>query len=318
MLRWFAMAVVLVGIVTVPRGEPVAERDSRQTEMIGPEAQMLPLALNRGQLVRFHGPASSVFVADPRIADVQVKSPTLAYVFGKRAGETSLFAVDSTERLLANLRVSVSHSIEPISEALRSLLPDVELGVHPVGDAVMLTGIVPTAHHAEEARALTARFTGDEHVLNRLKVLGPNQVNLRVRVAEVNRAVVKQIGVNWDSVLRMGSFALGMATGGPLGAIAGNTVTAGVRTGSLDINGVLDALENEGLVSVLAEPNLTAVSGETASFLAGGEFPITVPQADNTITIEFKKFGVGLAFTPTVLDGGLWTGGGSVSRSALR
>ena len=129
-------------------------------------------------------------------------------------------------------------------------------------------------------------------------------------MAEVSRAVVKQIGINWDAVMSTGAFAFGLATGnvaGTLGAAVTRTagadsVFANFKAGGLDLNAVLDALENEGLVTVLAEPNLTSVTGETASFLAGGEFPITVPQSDGQVTIEFKKFGVGLSFTPTVLD----------------
>jgi pilus assembly protein CpaC len=173
---------------------------------------------------------------------------------------------------------------------------------------------------AENVRALAARLAGKDNIINRMAVRGPNQVNLRVRIAEVQRSVLKQIGVNWDALVSAGSFSFGLATGNPaIGAGLGgfgtrnfpalgtgnvDSIVGGLRTNRLNINSVIDALENEGLVTVLAEPNLTAVSGETASFLAGGEFPIPIAQQNNTITVQFKKFGVSLAFTPTLLNDG--------------
>lgn len=305
-----AMSVVML----TPLAHPVAEKDPRKVEMVGPEEKLLRIELNKGQLVRLGAAAASVFIADPAIADVQVKSPTLVYVFGKKAGETTMFAVDGNDRLLANLRVSVSHNLSHLQTAIATLFPGSFIEVSTVGDAVMLSGMVNSGQMAEDARSLAARFAGgDKNVLNRLSVRGPSQINLRVRVAEVNRSVVKRIGINWEALISVGSFAFGLATNNPvlneLGQfIVGNdsqdAIVAGVNTARLSLNGVIDALENEGLITVLAEPNLTAVSGETASFLAGGEFPMIVPQDGDRVTIEFKKFGVALAFTPTLLEGG--------------
>ena len=129
----------------------------------------------------------------------------------------------------------------------------------------------------------------------------PNQVNLRVRIAEISRGVDKQLGFNWTVAGSLGGIALGIATANPFSASAINAITGSTSLGSFNLNAVIDALEEEGLVQVLAEPNLTAPSGETASFLAGGEFPILVPGSDGTVTIDFKKFGVSLAFTPTII-----------------
>jgi len=314
MFRTIAALAVISAVMTTPLSHPVAEKDPRRVEMVGPQEKLLRIELNKGQLVRLGASASSVFIADPAIADVQVKSPTLVYVFGKKAGETTMFAVDGKDRLLANLRVNVSHNLSNLKTAMGTLFPGSFIEVSSVGDAVMLSGSVRSGQVAEDARALAARFSGgDKNVINRLSVRGPNQVNLRVRIAEVNRSVVKRIGVNWEALLSVGSFAFGLATNNPvindLGQFIVNndstdSLVGGVNTGRLSINGVIDALENEGLVTVLAEPNLTAISGETASFLAGGEFPMLVPQNADQITIEFKKFGVALAFTPTLLEGG--------------
>ncbi len=285
------------------------------------------IEVNKGRLVRLDQPATSVFLADPEIADIQVKSPTLVYVFAKKAGETSLFAVGQDDELLANFRIAVTHNLSGLEQALRDYIPDAYIKASSLGDAVVLSGVVRSAQQAEDARSLASRLSGgDANVINRIAVKGPNQINLRVRVAEVSRATVKQIGFNWEALFSAGAFTLGLATGSPVfntsvrGAansltrkfLVGNTTAGGAADsavggftkGNFDVNTVIDALENEGLLTILAEPNLTTSSGETASFLAGGEFPIPVPQDGNTITIEFKKFGVGLAFTPTILNDG--------------
>lgn len=296
----------------------MAQPRSGGAQLISTQAASMKIEVNKGRLVRLDQPASSVFLADPAIADIQVKSPTLVYVFAKKAGETSLFAVDEHDQLLANFRISVSHNLSALEQALRDYIPDAYVKAASLGDAVVLTGVVQSAQQAEDARAFAARLSGgDANVINRIAVKGPNQVNLRVRVAEVSRSTLKQIGFNWDALLSVGSFAFGLATGNAVTTAAGSTIVrrtvsgaatdsliGGYNSRNLDLNGVIDALENEGLVTVLAEPNLTATSGETASFLAGGEFPVPVPQDANTITIEFKKFGVGLAFTPTLLNDG--------------
>lgn len=305
---------------------PVAAQPTG-ARLIATQAAGMRIEVNKGRLVRLDQPAASVFLADPNIADIQIKSPTLVYVFAKKAGETSLYAVDSNDELLANFRVSVTHNLSGLEQAMRDYMPDSYVKASTLGDAVVLTGVVSSVQQAEDARSLAARLSGgDANVINRISVKGPNQVNLRVRVAEVSRATVKQLGFNWEALFSTGAFALGLATGSPVfntsvrGAaqnqarqfLVGNTtaggaadsVVGGYTGGNFDVNTVIDALENEGLLTILAEPNLTTTSGETASFLAGGEFPVPVPQNANVITIEFKKFGVSLAFTPTILNDG--------------
>jgi pilus assembly protein CpaC len=278
------------------------------------------MELNKGRLVALDQPAASVFVADPDIADVQVKSPKLLYVFAKKPGETTLYTVDATDRVVEGWRVSVAQNLTRLREGIHTYVPDARVEVSSFGDAIVLQGVVRSPEMAENVRTLAARLAGDKNVINRLSVRGPNQINLRVRIAEVQRSVIKQIGVNWDALLSAGSFTFGLATGNPaLGAGLGgfgvrnaptlgtgnvDSIVGGLHTDHWNINSVIDALENEGLVTVLAEPNLTAISGETASFLAGGEFPIPISQSNNTVTVEFKKFGVSLAFTPTLLSNG--------------
>lgn len=312
-------AAALLAFLTLPQPAVVAQPQAPQpgASVVATQAAAMRIEVNKGRLVRLDRPASNVFLADPAIADIQVKSPTLVYVFAKRAGETSLFAVDRDDRLLANFRISVTHNLSALDEAIRQYLPDAAIRTSSLGDAVVLTGMARSAVQAEDARALAARLAGgDANVINRIAVRGPNQINLRVRIAEVQRSVVKQLGINWDAIFSAGSFAFGLATGNPvvagstfltrrnIGGSSTDSLFGGFNGSNVDVNTLIDVLESEGLITVLAEPNLTATSGETASFLAGGEFPIPVPQDQSTITIEFKKFGVGLAFTPTLLNDG--------------
>jgi pilus assembly protein CpaC len=265
-------------------------------------------------LIRLSRPAAAVFVANPTIAEVSVKSPTLVYVFGKKAGDTTLYAVDERERVLLDLRLQVNHDLTRLNDQIRQMMPNVEVSATSIQGGIVLQGVVANPAQSDDIQRLTQRFLAkDEQVLNQLGVTQSNQINLRVRIVEISRDLVKRIGVNLDAI-NIGKFSFGLATGAATTAAfpGGSLITRSgganslVGTGKLlgvDLNAVIDALETEGLVTVLAEPNLTAVSGETASFLAGGEFPIPISQDLNTITVEFKKFGVSLNFVPTILSG---------------
>ena len=288
------------------------------TNVVATAEQPIRLEIAKGSLIRLRQPAGTVFVADPDVADVQAKSAALLYVYGKKAGETVVYAVDEQERVLLAARVVVSHNLTGLRQSLKAMMPDATIEVASVDNSLILSGFAQSAAQAENARRLAARFAPEDGaVVNQIQVSAPNQISLRVRIAEVSRTTLKELGINWDSLLSVGSFAFGIATGSAavtagqfvtrnasvLGNGTTNSVFGGFNGQRLDVNGVIDALATEGLISVLAEPNLTALSGETASFLAGGEFPVPVPQNANNITIEFKKFGVGLAFTPTLMDG---------------
>ena len=273
-------------------------------EVIDDGEAVVSLEVNRGKLIRLSAPAETVFVANPKVADIQVKSPGLIYVLGKAVGQTTVFAVDSKDRVLANIELNVTHNLGALRDAVKLLHPGTDITVSSAGGSLVLDGEVSSATFSEGLQRLAQRFAGEgkDTVLNRLSVTAPTQVNLRVRIAEISREVDKQLGFNWSILGSIGGFSLGLATANPFAA----SVTQGILSlsagrGAWDFNPVIDALEEEGLVSVLAEPNLTALSGETASFLAGGEFPILVPDSDGRVTIQFKKFGVSLAFTPTLL-----------------
>lgn len=291
---------------------------------VGADDRTMAIDLDSGALVRLNQPAAAVFVANPEIADVQIKTPTLIYVFGKAAGETTLFAVDSTENILLSRKVVVNYSLGRLRDAIKTMTPSARVEVTSMDGGVVLRGQVHTATEAENIRSLAAKFIGSsDAVMNNLEIVGSNQVNLRIRIAEVSRDTLKNIGFNWEWLMnpnRLASrFVLGLASGGrnPGGTTAGNafstrfvdpdtfitnySLSAGFDGSNYDLNGVVDLLHYEGLINVLAEPNLTAVSGETANFLVGGEFPIPIALDNGSLTIEFKPYGIGLGFTPTII-----------------
>ncbi|WP_194751919.1 type II and III secretion system protein family protein [Thermaurantiacus tibetensis] len=275
----------------------------------------IAVEVGKGRLVRLDRPAASVFVADPAVADVEVRSPTLLYLFGRGPGETSLFAVDRAERPVAALAVEVRFDEGLLKAALARAIPGGRFEIATANDALVLAGEVATAAEAADAARIAARFVpgGDRgRIINKLAVATPTQVNLRVRVIEVSREVTRALGFNWEAAGTAGDVTFGIATGNPVRGAAGlltrnggaDSIFGAFAGRSVDVTGVVDALEKEGLVTVLAEPNLTALSGVPASFLAGGEYPIPVPQEGNVTTIEYRRFGVSLGFVATITDGG--------------
>ncbi len=264
------------------------------------------IEVNRGQVVRLPRPASTVFIANPDIADVQVKSANLVYVFAKRGGETTLIAVDNEDQVMLESRVIIVGNQQRLQDSLREMLPGRDITVSSIGEQIVLEGKVASPTDSENARRLAAAVVGDEKkVINRLSISSPLQVMLRVRVAEMSKETGKQLGFNW-AVLRDAagvtpfSFAFTMLD--PNQQRSPNSMRFVGRSGNWDINTLIDAMEDERLIKILAQPTLTAMSGQTASFLVGGEFPYLVPQDLNTVTIVFKQFGVSLSFHPTVLD----------------
>ncbi len=310
MKRLSVLAGVLA-LAAVTVFTPVIDRAWAAVTELATGEQRVSLEVQKGKLLRLPRPASSVFVADPEIADVTVRSPTLVYVTAIRPGETSLFAVDDAERVLADVTLDISHNLSRLQSTLDLVVPAGFVELSSVDGGLLVQGAVGSAAEARQVNRLAQEFLAEgETVINQLALVGPNQVNLRVRVAEVQRNVIKKFGFNFDIAPTIGNIAFGVTQGNVVPTVFNELIDApfnasGVfNSGSLDANILIDALEKEGLVTVLAEPNLTAISGETASFLAGGEFPVLVPNDNGGITIEFKEFGVSLAFTPTVLNQG--------------
>ena len=314
--RWQALAacdrLAMVGARSAAAGSRAAARCRPTRELV--------LEIRKGQLIRLERPAAAVFVADPEVADVQAHSPTLVYVFGRRSGTTSLFAVDENEDVLLRRDVVVEHHLSGLQERDPRGRPR-RAASRSARSTAASSSKAPSATpvKAQELREIASRYLGEnETLINRITVAAPTQVNLRVRVAEVSREVTKLFGINWEGIFSPATSCSASPPDAPspppaacrssraadTGGVA-NSLSGSYSNGDVSINGIIDALEREGLVNVLAEPNLTALSGETASFLAGGEFPVPVGQDDNNnIEIQFKQFGVSLAFTPTVLSAG--------------
>lgn len=301
---------VALNPASVRAGDPASPGAIR---IIKPSVDRIEINVNKGVIARLPKAASSVLVANPEIADITVRTPELVYVKAKRVGETTFHALEDDDTEIANIDIVVTHDLVGVREALHLALSSPAIEVHSISGGLMLMGHVNSVLDAEEARRITSYFVGDdEAVMNQLQVIGPNQVNLRVKVAEVSRNVLKRIGFSFDGLLLSGNFQFGLATGRTFVDQSRESIERLSDTGfahiiyetsHADINAIIDALESEGLISLLAEPNLTALSGETASFLAGGEFPVPVVDQLGGTSVEFKEYGVSLAFTPTVLTG---------------
>lgn len=283
---------------------------------------MLTITAGTGQLVQLPGPATSVVAADPRVARIQPLSPTSLFVVGIAAGRTTLLATNDAGAPVAQFEVNVRGGPETqapapadakqtaaqvqasLRQALRSAA-GVSVSGSPAG--LVLSGKVRNAAEADQVVSVMRAIAGDRMVVNNLAVEGTLQVNVRVRIAEIQREISRQLGFNWSALANLNGTAIGLQTASAIGALAQGGGAAAIRTGgrNFDINGLVDALASDQLLTLLAEPNLTALSGETASFLVGGEFPIPVASsggAINTITVVFKQYGISLAFTPTVLS----------------
>ncbi|MFL6728266.1 MAG: type II and III secretion system protein family protein [Sphingomicrobium sp.] len=320
-----AMAALAIALGTVGAAAPAVAQPTAARP-----AETVNLSKGTGTLVRLSEPMSDVFVANDTIADVQVRSSTQLYVFGKGQGETTVYATSKAGRVVYAANVRVGNNISSLGEMLHLAMPDASIQATPMNNLVLLTGTVANPDDVAEAQRLTQAYVGSEtQVVTRLKSATPLQVMLKVRIAEVNRSMLKKIGVNLLN-RDTGSTLFGIGQGSPgtinvakgpadpLTGVIRQTVTGatfnnlvGATTLGLfghifgtDLLGTLDLMQNDGFVTTLAEPTLTALSGETASFLAGGEFPIPVSQSLGAVTIEYKQYGVGLAFTPIVLSDG--------------
>ena len=304
-----------------------------QSTVASPKAGLVRINTGRGQLVTLSHPMTDLFVADPTVADVQVRSPTQLYVFGKKPGETTISATARSGAVVYASTVQIGNNLDSIGQMLGLAMPEARIVATPMNGMVLLTGTVAAPEDAAEAERLVQGFVGDTtKVLSRLRTATPLQVNLQVRFAEVNRSYLKQVGVNIASFDGTGGFKFGVGqgrsfypnyapngglfTGGGGGGTSSQGTTsitngaAGATLGlagkilGLNLLGAIDLGETIGQVTTLANPNLTALSGETGTFLAGGEIPIPLAQALGTISVEYKQYGVSLAYTPTVLSDG--------------
>lgn len=279
------------------------------------ETRSFELILGKAELIELPVKVRDVIIADPNVADVLVKSPQLVNVIGRQIGVTNMVFLDEGQNVIHALRILVTQDLQQLRVALETLFPDENVKVAGVGESVVLSGTVRSAQTLADVQALVSRFVPSaENLINQMAVRSEQQVMLRVRIAEVRRNIVKQLGISGvigesDAVTSIGGALVTPLTGGGVtGPIAQtNQIRFGLFPGSPFHNAALalDVLEQEGLVRTLAEPNLTALSGEGANFLAGGEIPVPAGVDQNgNIVIEFRDFGVSLGFVPTVLSSG--------------
>jgi pilus assembly protein CpaC len=290
-----------------------------------------------GRLLTLPAPATTVLAADPKVARVQPASPTSIFVMGVAPGRTTIMATGEDGTAIAEYAVTVRAGGQvdsapppagppaapapppsrPAASAIEAALRQMARGtgavqVRTVPGGYVLTGTAGSAAEAQRVEAITRGFlTEDQKILNEIEILSSVQVNLRVRVMEISRDVTRNLGFNWQALAATGNFVLGLKSGAAaayavssiLNTTATNRLAVGAsRPGRYDVNAIIDALAQDRLATILAEPNLTAQSGETASFLAGGEFPVPVGAAlTGSIAIQFKQFGVSLGFVPIVL-----------------
>jgi pilus assembly protein CpaC len=328
-----ALAALAIGLTALaaPTAAAAAQPRAYSSGAYRPSTQVL-LNVGEGQMVNLPRGVASVWTSNPKVADVYVNSPRQINLFGKDSGEATVIATAADGSVVYGANVRVNQNISSINDILHQAMPDANLDVRTVGQVAVINGTVASPEDAAQAEMLVKAalnpgidVTKDGAALNivpvnRVRVATPLQVNLKVRIAEVSRDLMKQIGVNLLSSTN-GSFKFGVAQGegihlppvsctkdcepatvirNPLG-----TTLSGIgKLFGMDFMSALDLAQTDGLVTILAEPNLTALSGETASFLAGGEFPIPVSQSLGAVTIEYKQYGVGLAFTPVVLEDG--------------
>ncbi len=279
----------------------------------GSQSEPLNVPMNRAVVVESDTPFAEVSIANPGIADISTLSEKSIYVLGKTPGRTTLTLLTPEGKLISNVEVQVTPDIAEFKERLQQILPGETIEVRTANDGIVLSGTVSSTAKLDRALDLANRYAPDR-VSNLMSVGGTQQVMLKVRFAEMQRSVSKSLsaslavngGTSFGLQGETGTWLDGAnAIGNPVATRAGaeGAVALGFSAGSLEFAVLLEALESKGVVRTLAEPNLTALSGQEAKFLAGGEYPIPVSSGTDAITIEYKPFGVELNFTPVVVDG---------------
>ena len=296
-----------------PGAESMGTREITVATRAG-QTERITLALGKAAVVKLDVDARDVLVSDPGVVDAVVRTPRRIFLLAQKIGQTNAFFFDGAGHQLLTVDIRVERDVSDLMMAIHANFPDSNVKVTALNDNLVLTGTIGSAQDAARAQDLAAQFVRDPgkqvdltKIVNMLKIGGHEQVLLKVRVAEMERQIAKQFGINLQAMGNIGTVPIDFATSNPYG-LMGQALSAasGLQVGDINKNpaqGVLNALEQVGLLHTLAEPNLTAVSGETAKFLAGGEFPVPAGRdQQGNISIEFKDFGVALSFTPVVMS----------------
>jgi pilus assembly protein CpaC len=277
-------------------------------------SRFIPLGIGKSVAIDLPADIKDVLVADPKIANAVIRTSRRVYMIGVALGQTNIFFFDTDGKQIAGFDIAVTRDLNGLRAALKQAFPEGDIRVEGIGDGVMLSGSAANAGEAQHAYDLASRLVGDgTRVVNGISVRGRDQVMLKVTVAEVRRDVIKQLGIDLSASFSYGAAVVNLNTANPFSSTGGALSSSSFGPiSSKGVSATLKAMDRAGMVRTLAEPNLTAISGETASFLAGGEFPIPNGLSCDTTKsppvcqpqISFKKFGVSLMFTPVVLSEG--------------
>jgi pilus assembly protein CpaC len=319
-----ALSISAVAALTLnPALTPVVASDYRAVGPVAADGQMnarfLALGVGKSVVIDLPRGIKDVLVADPKIANAVVRSAQRAYIIGAAVGQTNIVFFDADGLQIAAYDIAVKRDLNGVRAALKQALPNADIQIEGLGDGVMLLGSAATAIEAQQAGELAARLAGGaEKVVNSIAVRGRDQVMLKVTVAEVQRSIIKQLGIDLNGTMSYGTAVVRFNNNNPFTANSGPLVPGNNITGSFGsaptVQATLRAMESAGVVRTLAEPNLTAISGESATVISGGEFPIPTGVTCQTTTsggigqcvqtVSFKKFGISLNFTPVVLTEG--------------
>jgi len=317
---WFV--ICLLALSTYVLAADDRDIDTAMRTVTSSKAFEVPLYKSR--ILDVDKPVRKLSIGNPEIADILVLRANQVYVVGKALGTTNVVLWDASNRIIATVDIEIIHDVDTLKAKLHELLPDEDISVNSSQGTIVLSGEVSSPTKMAAAMALATSFapedeegnTQKEKVVNLMHVGGIQQVLLEVKVAEINRSVMREFGIDWNAFgLDAGNWIIGGANGGagpigfngPFRPEAQSITDSGFFTRFMSNNflfsATINAAKNNGLAKILAEPNLTTLSGQEATFLSGGEFPIPVPQGDTGgTTIEFKDFGIGMGFVPVVLD----------------
>jgi pilus assembly protein CpaC len=328
MMRAFlvrALSFAAVAALTLnPALTPVLAADYRGVAPVAAangqmNARFLALGVGKSVVIDLPRDIKDVLVADPKVANAVVRSTQRAYIIGAAVGQTNIVFFDSAGQQIAAYDIAVTRDLNGIRAALKQTLPNADIQIEGIGDGVMLSGSAASPIEAQQAGDLAARLAGGaDRIVNSIVVRGRDQVMLKVTVAEVSRSIIKQMGIDLSASLNYGTSVVNFNNTNPFTANKAALVPTNALTTSFgatpSVQATLRAMESAGVVRTLAEPNLTAISGESATFISGGEFPIPTGVSCQTTTtgtigqcvqtVSFKKFGISLNFTPVVLTEG--------------
>jgi pilus assembly protein CpaC len=318
-----ALSFSAVAALTLnPALTPVVASDYRAPVAVSEgqiNARFLSLGIGKSVVIDLPRDIKDVLVADPKIANAVVRSAQRAYIIGAAVGQTNIVFFDSAGQQIAAYDIAVKRDLNGVRAALKQTLPNAAIQIDGLGDGIILTGSVSSPIEAQQAGDLAARLAGGaDKVVNSIAVRGRDQVMLKVTVAEVARSIIKQLGIDLTGSLNYGTAVVNFNNANPFTAFGRSLVTGNMAQGSFgatpSVQATIRAMESAGVVRTLAEPNLTAISGESATFISGGEFPIPTGVTCQTTTsggigqcvqtVSFKKFGISLNFTPVVLAEG--------------